>query len=391
MILIICPIQKVVHLLGPIQIRTFFLLLLFLANTLCLPELHALQIDEKLTLRFLRVSDTKKTILINRGLEDGLTAGDHGKFFITTGVIARGVVVKVSPGRSIWSIYRLVDPTQVYSNKVLNLKISSPVKVSGDPSKSLLPVKVQAGADTLNIPIEAGGELTESEALTGDEEKELNSLKEQSDKEDQTIAGDFMGAGLFLEKNWEVYAMGNLSMLSSTVTEDGADNKTGSLSNLDFSMGMERYFNDKTSFLYPLSLFVMVRKYATEMLGITGVKLQTDLLEYGGGANWHFFAPAFSYHRMIGFLQGSFGIGSVSDGVGSSESIETISGSLSFYSLGFGSKYYWENGFGIRGIMDYYTRADTIKNTSTALGGTDQDLVRTSTGVRVMFGINYRW
>jgi hypothetical protein len=98
---------------------------------------NALEIDEKLTLRFLKVSTSKKTVLINRGAEDGLVVGDHAKFYITSGIIARGVVEKVSPSRSIWSIYRVVDPNEITEGKVLNLKIASPVKITTDSSKSI--------------------------------------------------------------------------------------------------------------------------------------------------------------------------------------------------------------------------------------------------------------
>jgi hypothetical protein len=98
---------------------------------------NALEIDEKLTLRFLKVSTSKKTVLINRGAEDGLVVGDHAKFYITSGIIARGVVEKVSPSRSIWSIYRIVEPNEITEGKVLNLKIASPVKITTDSSKSI--------------------------------------------------------------------------------------------------------------------------------------------------------------------------------------------------------------------------------------------------------------
>lgn len=37
-----------------------------------IPNVHALEIDEKLTLRFLKVSSTQKTVLINRGREKGI-------------------------------------------------------------------------------------------------------------------------------------------------------------------------------------------------------------------------------------------------------------------------------------------------------------------------------
>ena len=121
-------------------------------------ESFALDIDEKLTFRVLSLSSTKKTLLMNRGLEDGLVVGDHAKFFLTTGVIARGVVVKASPSRSIWSVYRMVDETQILVDKVLNLKIASPVKVTEDPTKSLKEESTVEGEESLDIPPETAQE-----------------------------------------------------------------------------------------------------------------------------------------------------------------------------------------------------------------------------------------
>ena len=81
-------------------------------------------------MRIVKVSQSKKTILINRGVEDGLIKGDHAKFFLTVGVVARGVVVKVSPTRSVWSIYRLVNADYITDDQVMKLKITAPVKIT---------------------------------------------------------------------------------------------------------------------------------------------------------------------------------------------------------------------------------------------------------------------
>ena len=140
----------------------------FLLISLIISNLHALEIDEKLTLRFLKVSSTKKTILINRGGEDGLVVGDHAKFFITSGVIARGVVEKVSPSRSVWSLYRVVDSNEITDDKVLNLKISSPVKITSDPTKSLKEEPIPGGTEDLGS--------SEGEAESGENKNELNEV-----------------------------------------------------------------------------------------------------------------------------------------------------------------------------------------------------------------------
>ncbi len=64
---------------------------------------QALEVDEKLTVRILKTSESKKTIMINRGTEDGLVEGDHAKFIVTAGIVARAVSVRVSPTRSLLS------------------------------------------------------------------------------------------------------------------------------------------------------------------------------------------------------------------------------------------------------------------------------------------------
>ena len=118
----------------------------------------SLEMDEKLTVRVLSLSNSKKTMLVNRGLEDGLVVGDHAKFFLTTGVVARGVVVKASPSRSIWSMYRLVNPQEIESDKVINLKISTPVKLTEDPTKMLVEAhsEIEAGSEVLAVPVARG-------------------------------------------------------------------------------------------------------------------------------------------------------------------------------------------------------------------------------------------
>ena len=100
---------------------------------------YSLEVDEKLTIRLLDASTTKKTLLTNRGLEDGLVKGDHAKFFTEEGVFARGVIVKVSPSRSVWSIYQLIRPEKVEKSFLANIKISTPVKVTQDKTKMHFP------------------------------------------------------------------------------------------------------------------------------------------------------------------------------------------------------------------------------------------------------------
>ena len=52
-------------------------------------------------------------------------------------MVARGVIVKLSPGRSVWSIYRFFDADKVSNNMVYTFKIAEPVKLTSDETRAL--------------------------------------------------------------------------------------------------------------------------------------------------------------------------------------------------------------------------------------------------------------
>jgi hypothetical protein len=113
------------------MIKTCFLFILILGQTFALP------LDSKVLGRIIGSSDSKRTILVNRGKEHGLREGDHAKISLPSGMVARGVVVKLSPGRSVWSVYRFFDAEKVNNNMVYTFKIAEPVKLTSDETKAL--------------------------------------------------------------------------------------------------------------------------------------------------------------------------------------------------------------------------------------------------------------
>ncbi len=118
---------------------------------------HALEVDEKLTIRLLKTSESKKTTMINRGTEDGLVEGDHAKFIVTAGIVARAVCIKVSPTRSVWSIYRLVNADFIANDSVMTLKITPAVKITKDETQAIVqedtPSQVTGDPSKLGIPL----------------------------------------------------------------------------------------------------------------------------------------------------------------------------------------------------------------------------------------------
>ena len=67
----------------------------------------ALEVDRTLRFSILNFSSSKKTLLLNKGKENGLKKGDQAKFFRNEkNIIARAVLLKASSGRSLWSVFR---------------------------------------------------------------------------------------------------------------------------------------------------------------------------------------------------------------------------------------------------------------------------------------------
>lgn len=369
-----------------------------------LSNAHALDIDEKLTLRFLKVSSTKKTVLVNRGGEDGLVVGDHAKFFITAGVVARGVVEKVSPSRSVWSLYRIVDPAEIVDDKVLNLKIASPVKITDDPSKSLKEEAIPGGTETM-VMSEAPTDASTDEVVVSDaDQDELKDLGMEEVKEvkpvvkvdKKTKAAPVSELELpqtysRSSKTWEVWGTLFLNALEGTSDESSTDTTdttsvSASGTMIALSAGIEKYFTSYDNFLKEFSLNLFL--HSRTMESGDRVKSKTDWFEYGIGANYHFYNSAASVNRLIGY--GAFTLGKGSANIESKTLVNGVDtgtpaeGSNSFFSLGIGAKYMLSNGFGVKGLLDYYSSSESYEFDTGSVE-------RTLSGPRVQFGVSYRF
>lgn len=95
--------------------------------------------DQTLRASILSISSSKRTILLNKGSEEGLEVGNHAKFYIESeNLMARAIIRKISPSRSLWSVYRLLETGQLEKYRVINLTITTPLPLTDDNSKSLL-------------------------------------------------------------------------------------------------------------------------------------------------------------------------------------------------------------------------------------------------------------
>lgn len=387
-----------------IQWKTWICLLFVLS---VFSNAFALEVDEKLTFRILSSSSSKKTILINRGLEDGLAVGDHAKFFLTTGVIARAVIIKASPSRSIWSIYRLIDESQIQLDKVLNLKIASPVKVTEDSTKSLQEESVPSGVDKLNVPAEEQEADREKKNpnLNKGEKEDLDAMEEETEKKELPKAKK--GASVVLprthqdlehdldeertfSKNMEIWGtLGHGKFFTTTVEVDGSSEAAGGgTTSLDASLGFEKYFDDKSRWYHRFSL-VGVGHYENNTVQVSDtVRSSATIFEYGMGVNTHFVSDPFAYNRPIGFITLLFGVGSAGNSIETGGVSSDRSGTCQFISFGPGIKYYTKNGIGGRLLVDYYHRSESYgEDQSTGLKAMNKSLG----GIRIQFGLSWRF
>lgn len=363
----------------------------------------SLEIDEKLTTRILSVSSTKKTVLLNRGLEDGLVVGDHAKFFLTTGVIARGVVSKASPTRTIWSIYRIIDVDAVTIDRVVNIKISSPLKLTDDSSKSLVLEPVPSGNDSISI---SRGDTRSRGSNSGmTDEEELGSLKEgpvvdqPTNRSSRNTGGRSQngyirnmdsqnssagaGRGVFSNKSWEMVGRFQWHSLSTSVDDgvEGSELTTGKESTMGIGLALEKYFPQRRDWLRKFSFYGSLDYTSTTTTSDTSTsEISTSQTNIGIGTNWHFYNDIMAFERVIGFVSGSLGMINSATTKADTET----KGSGTFFSLGIGAKYYTSSGFGVRGMLDYYSQG--IKST---VSSSDSESVTTKSGPRLIVGMSY--
>jgi hypothetical protein len=365
---------------------------ILLLSSLISLSAFSLEIDEKLTLRVLKLSDSKKTMLINRGVEDGLAEGDHAKFFISTGVVARGVLVKLSPTRSVWSMYRLVNPELISLDSVMNLKIASAVKVSEDESRMIVKdpdvVKVAKGDQSkVDIPLAEGADDLEkgmTEGLSKTEKDEMTSVMGNDDEISKSI----------LHRNAEVFGLLNLNYLGgSTKPDNGSPSGNADYKILQVLLGLEHYFRSEDQWYSTLSFFPYINYDSKSITAGTGAHTNITAFEYGLGVNWHPLTKPSQPMVLIPFATMAIGRGSFlskSENTFPSAVSSTVEqdGSLSTFYIGAGLKYYWANGFGFRTTLDYYIR-------STSLPGVPENnnvaYDVSQSGLRTFAGFAYRW
>lgn len=346
-------------------------------------KVMALEIDDKLTLRIVNTSESKKTLLINRGIEDGLVKGDHAKFFVSSGVVARGVCIKLSPTRSVWSIYRVVNAPFLAEDQVMKLKITPAVKITKDESKMLVSDDSRLRP---NDPRDLGIPLAE-----GADDLRENEIK--GTPEDVNMMENLPKVNL-LKRNFEIFGMFNFSsMAEDSDAGDGVSEHDVRVTNLYMKLAGEWYFKNESEWYHRFSLitaFVMDRRAIMSHLG---TELRDESNEFGVGLNLHLFDYPSAMQTFIHYLNFTFLLGSSTssyvsgDEVGTAQE-DTVNGSVINYYLAYGWKYYTSTAFGIRMELAFVQRGDEFNESEV---NNNAKYVKQRIGPQFMVGLGYRF
>lgn len=337
-------------------------------------DLVALEVDEKLTLRILKTSSSGKTILINRGKEDGLEKGEHAKFYLSAGVVARGVVIELSPTRSVWSLYRLVNADYVKANEVMRLKITEPVKITQDPTRKLLeedaPVQVKVGD-----PRELGIELA-----PGAQDLEDENLGEISGALAQSYAAEENTD--LSSKSFEAFGVFHYSSQSVNINSQGQQASSGTESEMSLDGGLEYFFKDRDKW-YSKFGFLGLLTLSNRKMSSQGANSTSNELSYGAGANWYPWTLPHTPYRLIPFAQFSLRLGTLETSVDDGSGTQSSTGSLTQMSLGAGVKLYTHQGWGLGGKVEYLSRKESYSS--------DVSWTSSSAGPRISWMLFYRF
>ena len=345
-------------------------------------QVMALEIDEKLTLRIVNTSETKKTVLINRGVEDGLAKNDHAKFYISTGVVARGVCIKLSPTRSVWSMYRLVNADFIRDDQVMKLKITPAVKITKDESRML--VEDDTSSSTVKDPRDLGIPLAEG---ANDLTFEQNARIARDMKlEDEIVS--------LLPLNREVYGLFQYGGMSEKVSPDNnLDDYVKDVTNLLLRVGGEWYFKEESKWYTRFSFTANFTLQRRSVQSFQGASVEETNNEFGFGVNVFPFKRPSKTHEIIHYFNYTFSLGSSSssfqtgsEASSGSEADDVVDGSVVANSFGYGMRYYTREGYGARIELPYYLRGEEF-----AADSANTNWIKTSVGPRVLMGISKRF
>jgi hypothetical protein len=175
---------------------------------------------------------------------------------------------------------------------------------------------------------------------------------------------------------------------------EGENPSQSESSEIALSFGIEKYFPEPMAKLHNLSFIGQfdysskdtTENLATDSSDTTTTTSSEQLMGVSGGLNWHFLNDPFSFEKLIVFGGGTLGLGKIATTTESEDEAGTDDTTYSDFSMGVGIKYYTEMGFGLRALVDFYSRTETT--TKAVLETTE---IKKKSGPRIKVGISFRF
>jgi hypothetical protein len=343
--------------------------------------------DQTLTIRILKATESKKTVLINRGSTDGLDMGMHARLFNDGGTVARAILVDIKDDRSIWSVYRQVSPDLIESDQVMTLKITPEVKITNDETKSVLREGLNENLlPDLNTPAsipldQVQGDLPTELTASGVAESDLRNFQAQNIDISAKKTEIFM-KGFFLAQQAEVASSSGASFSGNNYAASAM-------------LGVERYFN-KESYLKRFSLSPFLHFGSQKLLSYEGAQTDTQFYEVGIGGSFYFIDTPHTAETLHPHLYVAGSTGIVNDEFSSGQrdtnqdasTVSKVSGNTFALAVGLGLKYFTPRGFAFTFSADVVRRLDQFDadpDTDSALWD------RVVTGPRLSLGMGARF
>ena len=96
-------------------------------------------INHQISVTILDVSSSRKTILINKGADNKLINDTYVKIYdVHKGLVGYAVSVRISPNRSVWSVYKIVQQHYLFNSKKVTFQVINKVALTNDGTKAHL-------------------------------------------------------------------------------------------------------------------------------------------------------------------------------------------------------------------------------------------------------------
>jgi hypothetical protein len=324
---------------------------------------------QETTLRILKVSRSLKTILVNKGVSDGLQVGQHAIFANENATLARGVVLEATERRSLWGLYRVSWPTLMKPDTLMSMTATNPIKLTDDETRSLGQSQAEGlSGQELAPPLTSNAEGELPSNLLGDEENALPI--EDHERE-------------LIDRHWMVLARGSIMSLSSS-TSAGGNTYEGSSEFNQLLFGIEGRWKR-------LSLMPYYQYQTLKALSYEGAASET--YSHQGGMSLQVYLKDSVYAEFLPYLCLNAGTGIVEDRQANGErssrnglDTSVVKGMSTSYSAGLGSKIILPSRVMVDFNVDYYFRSDEFDaDNSTA----NQAWTRTLSGPRIQIGLGY--